>query len=68
MCRSTTNFMVKQESDKRNPRICPLFHEKFDHVSPALIIVAQIDAIRDDGRSKEKYKILADDIQILIYL
>ena len=40
------------ESDKANPRGCPLDRAKFDHLPPALMILAELDPLRDIGYGK----------------
>lgn len=41
--------MVEKKEDQRDPRFGILRNEKYGHLPPTLLIVAEIDPLRDDS-------------------
>ena len=48
---------LRNEEDKRNPRVAILHHQSLDSLPRCLFIVAELDPLRDDSYSKRNRSI-----------
>ncbi|XP_013393859.1 uncharacterized protein LOC106161448 [Lingula anatina] len=48
------NHWLNNDAEKTDPRASPVLRQKFDHLPPALFIVASHDPLRDDSRAYAK--------------
>lgn len=59
--------LMGDKKDWKNPRFANLLREKFDHLPPALLVVAECDPLRDDSYEYAK-KLTAAGVHNELYL
>jgi acetyl esterase len=58
-----TKHLLNSEEEKSDPRYCPILADNFSNLPPALIITAEFDPCRDEGRLYAD-KLLSADVPV----